>query len=616
MGGNAVASGSGSGSGSGAGSRRQSNSARSSADPKGKGKGKARASRSVSAFSTTSSDDEVALSLRGAPAAPAPTPRLPSPSPAPSEEEEEEVVIVEEPKEPIDRLTTLSFELLAHILSFLVLPPVLPSPVSHSASPVAPSPIPDGPSLASLALVCKSLLPHVRATLYRHLEVGTRVQAHSVHRTLHGSWTARGVRSVEANVEMMAKTSSQWLGWFLFHSMHSLCGIIGSCRHLMTLTLYLPAESSAWTGSLCNSFIDLKQLRTLTKDLEPSLPSSFSPPAPYTSRSPSPFYPTVLIPPGGGMGGQGGLWRWKDERGGGAGKAEGMDVGWRPRKSVSMWAVSQLIKPLSSLRSLTTLRLCGISSDSSTLPPPMPHTLRLVEVVLVEVNITNTDLLALLGPAQHLQRFTLWRSSLLSKRGLAHVLKKCPKLVELRVGGSWFGAKEEDDKNFPLDDALPFLPNLRHVFISGSLISPSALELSTLSLTHLFVSQSPSWTPAAVHASLVKMSHDPPGVRLLTLPEMRDPHAPAAAPVTPAARSTRRSQQAQANAAAAATAAGAPGGGEQWNETWRFLVRKTGEAKGCEVRDRWRAGGEEIERAMAAMGGGEEGYESEGEGHP
>lgn len=49
----------------------------------------------------------------------------------------------------------------------------------------------------------------------------------------------------------------------------------------------------------------------------------------------------------------------------------------------------------------------------------------------------------LLGDARSLQRFTLWRSSLLSKRGLSHVLKKCPNLVEMRIGGSWFGAKEE-----------------------------------------------------------------------------------------------------------------------------------------------------------------------------
>lgn len=60
-------------------------------------------------------------------------------------------------------------------------------------------------------------------------------------------------------------------------------------------------------------------------------------------------------------------------------------------------------------------------------------------------SITNSDLLHLLGNASQLKKLTLWRSSLLSKRGLTHLLKKCPNLVELRVGGSWFGAKEEGE---------------------------------------------------------------------------------------------------------------------------------------------------------------------------
>jgi hypothetical protein len=34
-----------------------------------------------------------------------------------------------------------------------------------------------------------------------------------------------------------------------FHSMHSLCGIIGSCRNLLTLTLYMPIDSAAWAQS-------------------------------------------------------------------------------------------------------------------------------------------------------------------------------------------------------------------------------------------------------------------------------------------------------------------------------------------------------------------------------
>ena len=58
-------------------------------------------------------------------------------------------------------------------------------------------------------------------------------------------------------------------------------------------------------------------------------------------------------------------------------------------------------------------------------------------------SITNMDLMQVLGDAKSLTKLTLWGSSLLSKRGLAHVLRKCPSLVDLRVGGSWFGAKEE-----------------------------------------------------------------------------------------------------------------------------------------------------------------------------
>ncbi|TNY22244.1 hypothetical protein DMC30DRAFT_349246 [Rhodotorula diobovata] len=352
------------------------------------------------------------------------------------------------PVVPSDHFTLLSSELISLVLA-------------HLAAPPTPDDKPDLHSLAMLALTCRRLLPHARVALYRDLRVDTRVQAHAVHRTLHGSEISRSVRSVTANVESMAKTSSQWIGWFLFHSMHSLCGIIGSCRHLLTLTLYQPADSSAWTNSLCQSFVDLKNLHTLIKDLEPS----------------------------------------SDGKGGGAGKNEGMDVGWRARKSSSMWAVSQFVKPLSTLKSLHTLRLCGVSSDSSTLPVPPLHSLRLQEVVLIEVNITNNDLMQLLGDARQVKRFTLWRSSLLSKRGLAHVLKKCPSLVELRIGGSWFGAKEEDDRNFPLNDSLPYLPHLKVLHVSGSLISPAALEIPTVQLSHLYVHGSPSWTPAADPAS-------------------------------------------------------------------------------------------------------------------
>ncbi|GAA5909592.1 hypothetical protein JCM6882_003466 [Rhodosporidiobolus microsporus] len=554
------------------------------------------------------------------------------------------------PPEPVDRLTPLSAELIALIFSFLVVPPPAPppapappnptpapnanpavpappppapnptDPIFYALSPPSPFPLPDRPTLAALCLVSRGLLPHARAALYRKLEVETRVQAHAVHRTLHGSETSRGVREVTANVEGMARTSSQWLGWFLFHSMHSLCGIIGSCRHLLSLTLYLPADSSAWTQSLCQSFVDLKHLQTLTKDLEPSLPSSHFPSAPFSSTYAPIAYRSFTVPAdsddavggsGGGArgGGEGRTRKWSDNRGGGAGRSEGMDVGWRPRRSVSMWAVSQFIKPLSTLRSLTTLRLCGISSDSSTLPPPPVHGLKLVEVVLIEVNITNTDLLHLLGDAKSLQRFTLWRSSLLSKRGLTHVLKKCTRLVELKVGGSWFGAKEEDDKTFPLDDALPSLPHLQSLFISGSLISPRALTLPSLNLAHLFVTNSPTWTPKEVHRGLVGMVVHPggeAGVGRLTLPEMRDPDGGAGRRESV---SGSRGSRSHGSGSGAGGGGGGGGSGEQWNETWRFTVKRTGEAKGVRVGDRWKAG-----RVATRSGGGGGGWAAGGGG--
>ncbi|GAA6064680.1 hypothetical protein JCM10212_006176 [Sporobolomyces blumeae] len=439
------------------------------------------------------------------------------------------------PKPPVllDRLTPLSSELISLILSHLTLPP---NPATATDAPSSTPPRADLKSLANLCLVNRGLLPHARAVLYRDLHVETRVQAHAIHRTLHGNDANKVVRTITADVGSMAKTSSQWLGWFLFHSMHSLCGIIGSCRNLLALTLFLPADSAAWTQSLVTSFTDLRNLQTLTKDLEAS--SS----APHC---------------------------------GGAGRHEGMDVGWRPKRDMSMWSVSQFVKPLSTLRNLQTLRLCGISSDSSTLVAPPTHSLRLTEVVLIEVNITNTDLLQILGDAKHLKKFTLWRSSLLSKRGLTHVLKKCPNLVELRVGGSWFGAaKAEDDTNYPMDQSLPFLSHLKVLHCSGPLISPAALLLPSLALSHLLVHASPSFTPQALHAALVKMRHDPPSVERLTLPEMKD---------STAKNSTTSARRASRNA----TVSSGEAGGAQWNETWRFTVKKTAEAKGVRVEAKW-----------------------------
>jgi hypothetical protein len=164
----------------------------------------------------------------------------------------------------------------------------------------------------------------------------------------------------------MAKTSSQWSGnlnfpsfrdclhfvtdfveiaWFYHHCGLSLAGIIVSCRSLLSLSLYLPLESSAWSGSICSSFTDLKLLHTLIKDLDKS--------------------------------GEGGV--------PGIGAREGMDIGWSARKNIAQWSISQLVKPLSTLKSLRTLRLCGISSDTYTSPNVAAHHIRLSEIVLVEV---------------------------------------------------------------------------------------------------------------------------------------------------------------------------------------------------------------------------------------
>ena len=287
--------------------------------------------------------------------------------------------VVRKPKKAItqpkrvDRLSPLSSELLASIL--------------HQLSPAS---APDLLSLFHFSTVSKHLAVHVKTHLYRHLSITTRTDAHAVHRTLHGNELARCVKSIDADVSKMAKTSSQWLGtshrltskideihtyplfsklgWFLFHSMHSLSGIIASCRTLLTLTLFLPSEASAWTQSLCNSLVDLRFLHTLTKDMEI---------APHAAGGATT----------------------------GAGRHEGMDVGWKQKRSVAMWSVSQVcpfiptaflpicadsrlrqfLKPLATLKSLHTLRLCGISSDSSTTPPLPHHTLRLIEVVLIEV---------------------------------------------------------------------------------------------------------------------------------------------------------------------------------------------------------------------------------------
>lgn len=138
-----------------------------------------------------------------------------------------------------------------------------------------------------------------------------------------------------------------------------------------------------------------------------------------------------------------------------------------------------------------------------------------------------------------------------------------------------------------MDLSLPYLPHLKLLHCSGPLISPAALLLPSISLSHLLVHGSPSFTPQAIHAALVKMRHDPPSVERLTLPEMK-----------PDERAARR--------AARANAANTTGGdGHGWNDTWRFTVKKTAEAKGVVVEDRWVKG--------VPLGGGAASADDEGD---
>lgn len=78
----------------------------------------------------------------------------------------------------------------------------------------------------------------------------------------------KAVRFVRSRRGKLTSRFVRVAGWFLFHSMHSLCGIIGSCRTLLSLNLSFPTEATAWTQSLCQSLIDVRPFRS------PSLVSS------------------------------------------------------------------------------------------------------------------------------------------------------------------------------------------------------------------------------------------------------------------------------------------------------------------------------------------------------
>lgn len=146
---------------------------------------------------------------------------------------------------PTDRLSILSSELLALILS-------------HLSPPASP----DLPSLFAFSLVSRSLLPHVRAHMYRELRIDTRVNAHALHRTLHGNDVARVVRGVEADVGRMSKTSSQWVG-----ESHD--------------PLFVPLEMSALPGPREGRRLGVARRRRTNAELTSSL------------RFPAPHFPTT-----------------------------------------------------------------------------------------------------------------------------------------------------------------------------------------------------------------------------------------------------------------------------------------------------------------------------------
>lgn len=108
-----------------------------------------------------------------------------------------------------------------------------------------------------------------------------------------------------------------------------------------------------------------------------------------------------------------------------------------------------------------------------------------------------------------------------------------------------------DDTNFPLDISIGHLPHLRILHVSGSLISPALLLNPATNLSHLLVVACPSFTPQAVHSALAKMRSDPSPIERLTLPEMGW-SGPA---------------------------------GDPWNDTWKFTVNATAEAKGVILED-------------------------------
>ena len=160
---------------------------------------------------------------------------------------------VNQPK-AVDRLSFLSSELLAVIL--------------HQLSPAT---APDLLSLFHFATVSKHLAVHVKTHLYRSLSINTRTDAHAVHRTLHGNDLSRCVKSIEADVGKMAKTSSQWLGQSLI--------LPPTSKNEQFLTLFDDIQGGFY-------FIRCTRSLASSPPAVPSSPSpSSSPPKPLRGRN-------------------------------------------------------------------------------------------------------------------------------------------------------------------------------------------------------------------------------------------------------------------------------------------------------------------------------------------
>lgn len=147
---------------------------------------------------------------------------------SPEDEEEEEKVKLKDKPLLVDRLSTLSPELISLILLHLTNDEVDPNAVGVNAGalvngailiPAVTTTI-DLQTLFQLSLVSKNLLPHIRTYLYRNLKIDTRTNAHAMHRTLHGNDISKMVKHIEADVATMAKTSSQWVGKSKFYTVH------------------------------------------------------------------------------------------------------------------------------------------------------------------------------------------------------------------------------------------------------------------------------------------------------------------------------------------------------------------------------------------------------------